>query len=105
MDWFLKTLIGVPLTVILLFVGIMYATSRYGFSDPRPDGTESVCLEMVLVNNRLDTACYDLPIRRSAFQVNTNKGSYYLAYVSEAWWDNHWRTVRNGVIDFKEIHP
>lgn len=100
---FVKYIVCPFIAFVLLLLAVLIFTSPYGLSDTRPRGDETVCLEMHLVNGLLDTACYVVPIRRSAFQINENKGSYYLAYVHDDWYDCHWRTLRNGVIKFKEL--
>lgn len=69
-----------------------------------PEDREDVCVKIIMVDGRSYDTKFFLPKNRSALQVNTSKGSYYLQYVDERWFDYHWVTVKSGVLDFQMLN-
>lgn len=81
---------------IIVFVSLLLSCS-----DPAP--TKRFCLRLYMVDRRETEYHVFVPIHVNVLQVNSDRGSYYLQYLDERWWNRHWVTIKNGVVDFKYI--
>ncbi len=92
----MKTALIIIITFFLFMVCLVliepykWYTARY----------QDFCIDVELINGKHKHITVNAPTT-SHFQINTDRGSYYLQYVIGPM--THWRTVQNGVIDFEIV--